>query len=90
LTVRELVAQLRALDRKIAPVDPDVAWMLGEHGTTLTDIVGIGHTGAATILAVTGDPTRFRSAAAFAPFADAPPIAASSGDTIRHRLKPLA
>jgi transposase len=86
LIVRELLGELRVLDRKIAPVDADIAWMLGEHGTTLTDIVGIGQTGAATILAVTGDPTRFRSAAAFASFAGTAPIAASSGDTIRHRL----
>jgi transposase len=86
LIVRELVAELRATDRKIAPVDADIAWMLNEHGTTLTDVVGIGQTGAAIILAVTGDPTRFRSAAAFASFAGTAPIAASSGDTIRHRL----
>ena len=84
--MRELIAELRAVDRKIAPLDADIAWMLDEHGTTLTDIVGIGRTGAATILAITGDPARFRSAAAFASFAGTAPIAASSGDTIRHRL----
>jgi transposase len=86
LIVRELIAELRAVDRKIAPLDADIAWMLNEHGTTLTGIVGIGHTGAATILAITGDPARFRSAAAYASFAGTAPIAASSGDTIRHRL----
>ena len=86
LIVRELIAELRAVDRKIAPLDADIAWMLDEHGTTLTDIVGIGRTGAATTLAITGDPARFRSAAAFASFAGTAPIAASSGDTIRHRL----
>jgi hypothetical protein len=32
LIVRELIAELRALDRKIAPVDADIAWMLDEHG----------------------------------------------------------
>jgi transposase len=66
LIVRELIAELRAVDRKIVPLDADIAWMLDEHGTTLCDIVGIGRTGAATILAITGDPTRFRSAAAYA------------------------
>jgi transposase len=60
--------------------------MLNEHGTHLTNIVGIGHTGAATILAITGDPARFRSAAAYASFAGTAPIAASSGDTIRYLL----
>jgi len=86
LIVRELIAELRALDRKIAPLDADIAWMLDEHGTTLCDIVGIGQTGAATILAITGDVTRFRSAAAYASFSGTAPIAASSGDTIRYRL----
>lgn len=86
LIVRELLAELRALDRKIAPVDADIAWMLDEHGTRLTDIVGIGRTGAATIIAVTGDPARFPTKAAFASFAGTAPIAASSGDTIRYRL----
>jgi transposase len=86
LIVRELVAELRAVDRKIAPLDADIAWMLNEHGTSLTDIVGIRRTGAATILAITGDPTRFRSTAAYASFAGTAPIAASSGGTIRHRL----
>lgn len=86
LIVRELLAELRAIDRKIAPLDEDIAWMLAEHGTTLTGIVGIANTGAATILAITGDPARFRSAMAYASFAGTAPIAASSGDTIRHRL----
>ena len=86
LIVRELLAELRALDRKIAPLDADIAWMLHGHGTTLTDIVGIGRTGAATILAVTRDPGRFATKASFASFAGTAPIAASSGDTIRHRL----
>jgi transposase len=86
LIVRELLTELRAIDRRIAPLDADITWMLNEHGTHLTDIVGIGNTGAATILAISGDPTRFRSAAAYASFAGTAPIAASSGDTIRHRL----
>jgi len=66
LIVRELIAELRATDRKIAPLDADIASMLDEHGTTLTDIVGIGRTGAATILAITvtdpvpGPPRRTR------------------------------
>ena len=42
----------------------------------LTDIVGIGHTGAATILAVTGDPARFTTRAAYATVAGTAPIAA--------------
>ena len=30
LIVRELLAELRAVDRKIAPLDADIAWMLDE------------------------------------------------------------
>lgn len=86
IIVRELVDELRAIDRKIAPLDADIAWMLAEHGTTLTAICGIGNIGAATILAIAGNVTRFPSKAAFATFAGTAPIAASSGDTIRYRL----
>ena len=84
--VRELVGELRGIDRKIAPLGADIAWMLDEHGTTLTDIPGVGQIGAATILAITGDVARFPTKARFATFAGTAPIAASSGDTIRHRL----
>ena len=102
LIVRELVAELRprlelqvhrqrqglGSARTIAPLAADIAWMLDEHGTTLTDIVA-SVTGAATILAVTGDPGRFRCAAAFASFAGTAPIGASAGDTIPLPAQPL-
>jgi hypothetical protein len=68
-----------AIDRKIAPLDADIAWVFGEHGTTLCDIVGIGQTGAATIIAIIGDPARFPTKPSFASFAGTAPIAASSG-----------
>ncbi len=55
-------------------------------GTTLTEIVGIGRVGAATILATVGDARRFSTAAAFATYNGAEPIAASSGDQVRYRL----
>lgn len=83
---RDLIAELRAIDRKIVPVNADIAWMLDEHGTTLTDIVGVGQVGAATILSIVADVRRFPTKAALATFAGTAPIAASSGDTIRYRL----
>ena len=56
------------------------------HGTTLTDIVGIGPVGAATLISVVGDPTRFPTQAKFASFAGVAPLAVSSGDRDRHRV----
>ena len=56
------------------------------HGTSLTDIFGIGDIGAATILTIVGDINRFTSAGHFAAYNGTAPIEASSGDRKRHRL----
>lgn len=56
------------------------------HGTTLTDIVGIGTTSAAAIIAIVDDPTRFPTRGHFASYNGTAPIDASSGDNDRHRL----
>jgi transposase len=57
-------------------------------GTTLTDIVGIGPVGAATILGAVGHAERFATRDRFASFNGTAPLAASSGPTTRHRLNP--
>jgi len=57
----------------------------GEH-PALTSICGVGALTAARLLGETGDPRRFRSAAAFAMACGAAPIPASSGKTQRVRL----
>ena len=49
-------------------------------------IPGVGPITAARLLGETGDPARFRSAAAFAMACGVAPIPASSGKTPRHRL----
>lgn len=84
--VRDLLAELRVLDRKRKELNKTLEDAVAAHGTTLTQIPGIGAVGAATILAIVGDPTRFATAAQFASFNGTAPIAASSGDVVRYRL----
>jgi len=52
----------------------------------LLALTGVGPISAAQVLISWSHPGRFRSEAAFAAFAGASPIPASSGLTIRHRL----
>jgi transposase len=68
----QLERELRALAEQIAPA------LLTERG--------IGPIGAAQALVSWSHKGRFRSEAAFARLAGAPPIPASSGRTVRHRL----
>ena len=56
------------------------------HGTTLTDIFGIGEIGAATIIAAVGDVHRFPTRGHLAAYCGIAPLEASSGDIHRHRL----
>lgn len=68
----ELERELRTLGEQIAPA------LLDEHG--------VGPIGAAQTLVSWSHRGRFASEAAFARLAGAPPIPASSGQTVRHRL----
>lgn len=77
---RRRLVETRRLTRVIADT-------LGETGQALVDqIPGIGPIGAAKIIATVGDIARFRSDAAFAAYAGAAPLDASSGRQHRHRL----
>jgi transposase len=69
---KELETELCGLARQVAP--------------GLLDLVGVGPVTAAQILVSWSHPGRLRSGAAFAAFAGASPIPASSGMTHRHRL----
>lgn len=82
----DLVAEVRALDRRIAKAATDIAAAVEASGTTLTELTGIGILNAAKIVARVGTIHRFRSADAFATYTGTAPIAASSGDVTRHRL----
>lgn len=83
----DLVAAIRALDRRIATAaGHDISAAVGASQTTLTELRGVGDLGAAKILARAGDVSRFPTAAAFASYTGTAPIEVSSGDVVRHRL----
>ncbi len=82
----DLVAEIRALDRRIAKAATEIAAAVESSGSTLTELSGIGTLNAAKIIARVGAIERFRSADAFATYTGTAPIAASSGDVTRHRL----
>lgn len=82
----DLIAEIRALDRRITKAASDITAAVESSGSTLTELSGIGTLNAAKILARVGAVQRFRSADAFASYTGTAPIAASSGDVTRHRL----
>lgn len=86
LIARELVADIRALDQRIPAANRRLSEALAAYGTTLTDIHGIGSVGAATILSIVDDVSRFPAKGHFAAFTGTAPLDASSGDVRRHRL----
>lgn len=82
---RELLADWRWLNRRIATVEQRLSHLLAAHGTSLTGLHGIAEVGAATIIGVVGDPRRFPSAGHFAAYNATAPVEASSGEARRHR-----
>ena len=83
---KQLLEDWRWCNRRIPTVEARLHEALEAHGSTLTEIFGIGDVGAATILAIVGDVGRFQSAGHFAAYNGTAPIEASSGDVKRHRL----
>jgi transposase len=84
--IRDRIAEIRRLTKKIATLEKLIARKVKESGTTLTAVHGIGFVIAAKILGEIGDPSRIRSKAAFAMLTGTAPLEASSGATKRHRL----
>jgi len=56
---RELLADVRRLDRQIKTASQTIRTAVREHGTTLTQVFGVGPVLAAKLLGHTGDITRF-------------------------------
>jgi transposase len=86
---RELIDELTVIDAKIRAADKQLRQLVKASGSSLTDLNGIGPSGAARLIGDITDIRRFRSAAHFASWNGTAPIEASSGDQRRHRLSRL-
>jgi transposase len=86
---RELIDELTVIDAKIRAADKQLRQLATANGSSLTDLNGIGPSGAARLIGDIGDIDRFRTAAHFASWNGTAPIEASSGDQQRHRLSRL-
>jgi transposase len=81
------IRRLRALDQEIADLERHItAQVRRRNPTHLLAIPGVGMLVAGKLLGETRDIRHFPSAAAFAAYAGAAPVPASSGNTTRHRL----
>ena len=87
---RDLLVDVRRLDRAIAQNRRRCAAAVAASGTSLCDLAGISDVLAAKILGHIGDIGRFPSADRLASYAGTAPIEASSGDVMRHRLSATA
>jgi transposase len=84
--IREHVAELRRLDRRIAAVTKEIVGQVLATKTSLIGFKGVGFVTAARILGEVGHRSALGSPASFAMFTGTAPLQASSGTTTRHRL----
>ena len=82
----DLVADLRALDRRITAVEERLRHAVTQSATTLIELFGVGPILAAKLLGEVGDIRRFATKHRFAAHNGTAPIEASSGEVVRHRL----
>jgi transposase len=82
----ELISDLERIYARKKAANKELNELLQATGTTLTDLNGVGPSGAARLLVEVGDVTRFPNKAHFASWNGTAPIDASSGDQVRHRL----
>lgn len=73
--------------RRLADIDRDIESLLDRHelGTLLASIDGLGPQSVARVIATVGDPSRFRSAAAFAAYVGVVPGLRQSGKRASQR-----
>ena len=83
---RELLADVRRLDRQVKTASQAIRTAVREHGTTLTEVYGVGPVLAAKLVGHAGDIARFPDRDHFASYTGTAPVEASSGDVRRHRL----
>jgi transposase len=83
---RDLLADLRRIDRAIKANDTQLHQAVATTGSNLPTIHGVAAVLAAKILGHVGDATRFPTAGHFASYTGTAPLEASSGNRVRHRL----
>jgi transposase len=87
--LRTLACRYQALDTEIDQLDTQLVELTTEASPRLVETFGAGPDTAGALLVAAGDnPGRLRSEAAFSMLSGASPLEASSGKTVRHRLKP--
>jgi transposase len=84
----ELVDKIVWVDTQLAQLRRRTVTAVAASATTVTNVYGVGPTGAAIIVGHTGGVGRFPTAGHFARFNGTAPIDASSGTPKRHRLNP--
>jgi transposase len=83
---RDLVAEVREVDARLAKLSAQMSQTLAEHGSQLPTVDGIGPVVATRLLGRTGRASRFPSSSAFANYAGVAPVEVASADRARHRL----
>jgi len=85
---REVVDDIARLDTTLKASKKRIAVAVSASGTSLTDIVGVGPVGAATIIGYTKNVSRFPTRGHYATYNATAPIEVSSAANTRHRLNP--
>jgi transposase len=88
LVARQVVDDIARLDAMMKVSKKRISVAVQASGTLLTNIVGVGPIGAATIIGYTKDITRFPTRGHYATYNATAPIEVSSAGNTRHRLKP--
>lgn len=86
LALRTIARRVQHATQEAAALRGELERLVCELCPQLLALEGVGPISAAQVLVSWSHPGRFRSEAAFARLAGAPPIPASSGRTVRHRL----
>ncbi|MFE7332290.1 IS110 family transposase [Streptomyces sp. NPDC057565] len=83
---RDLLADLRRLDRQVKDNEAEMREAVAATRTTLTVLPGLGTVLAAKVIGHIGDISRFPTEHHFASYTGSAPLDASSGNNVRHRL----
>jgi transposase len=83
---RDLVAEIRDTDQRLKTLTKQIASAVGQTGSRLTEVDGVGPVIAGRLLGRVRRASRFPSAAAFANYAGVAPVEVASADHARHRL----